>query len=76
MERCVTFMPFNVLEGFDDLPRKSERLKELRPLGFTPVSYTHLDVYKRQVLDSKLFIAAKQPSNIGIEPFRQSIRLV
>ncbi|MFQ7748379.1 MAG: hypothetical protein ACLRJV_14470 [Eubacteriales bacterium] len=23
----------NVLEGFDDLPRKSERLKELRPLG-------------------------------------------
>ena len=26
--------------------------------------------------DSKLFIAVKQPSNIGIEPFRQSIRLV
>ena len=39
MERCVTFMPFNVLEGFDDLPRKSERLKELRPLGFTPCKY-------------------------------------
>ncbi len=39
MERCVTFMPFNVLEGFDDLPRKSERLKEIRPLGFTPCKY-------------------------------------
>ena len=35
-DRCVTFMPFNVLEGMEELPRKSERLKALRPLGFQP----------------------------------------
>ena len=31
----------------------SQKLKELRnKQGLTPVSYTHLDVYKRQVLQS------------------------
>ena len=35
-DRRVTFMPFNVLEGFDDLPTKSAKLKELRGLGFQP----------------------------------------
>lgn len=39
MGRCLTFMPFTVLEGFEALPRKSERLKELRPLGFNPCKY-------------------------------------
>lgn len=38
-ERRVTFMPFNVLEGFDELPAKSERLKKLRGLGFHPCYY-------------------------------------
>ena len=38
-ERRVTFMPFNVLEGFDELPAKSERLKRLRGLGFQPCYY-------------------------------------
>lgn len=38
-ERRVTFMPFNVLEGFDELPAKSERLKRLRELGFQPCYY-------------------------------------
>ncbi len=38
-ERRVTFMPFNVLEGFDELPNKSERLKRLRGLGFHPCYY-------------------------------------
>ncbi len=38
-ERRVTFMPFNVLEGFDELPTKSERLKRLRGLGFQPCKY-------------------------------------
>ena len=33
------FMPFTVLEGFENLPRKSERLKELSALGFTPCKY-------------------------------------
>lgn len=32
--RCVTFMAFNVLEGFDELPRKSDRLKAIGELGF------------------------------------------
>ena len=38
-ERRVTFMPFHVLEGFDELPAKSERLKRLRGLGFQPCYY-------------------------------------
>ena len=38
-ERRVTFMPFNVLEGFDELPTKSEKLKQLRGLGFQPCHY-------------------------------------
>ena len=32
-------MPFNVLEGFDELPTKSAKLKELRGLGFQPCKY-------------------------------------
>ena len=38
-ERRVTFMPFNVLEGFDELPDKSERLKRLKAFGFCPCYY-------------------------------------
>lgn len=38
-ERRVTFMPFNVLEGFDELPIKSEKLKRLRGLGFQPCKH-------------------------------------
>ena len=38
-ERRVTFMPFTVLEGFEELPMKSERLKRLRALGFVPCKY-------------------------------------
>ena len=37
--RRLMFMPFNVLEGMEELPRKSERLKALRPLGFLPCKY-------------------------------------
>ncbi len=33
-ERGVKFYPFNVLEGFDNIPLKSERLKKLTELGF------------------------------------------
>ena len=39
MGRCVTIITFNVLVGFDDLSRKSERLKELQQLGFNPCKY-------------------------------------
>lgn len=39
MGRRLQFMPFNVLEGMEELPRKSERLKALRPLGFLPCKY-------------------------------------
>lgn len=38
-DRRVTFMPFNVLEGFDELPTKSAKLKELRAMGFQPCKY-------------------------------------
>ena len=37
--RRLVFMPFNVLEGMEEVPRKSERLKALRPLGFLPCKY-------------------------------------
>jgi len=38
-DRRVTFMPFTVLEGFEAFPMKSERLKQLRSLGFQPCKY-------------------------------------
>ena len=38
-KRRVTFMPFNVLEGFDRLENKSDKLKQLTPLGFTHCYY-------------------------------------
>ena len=38
-KRGVTFMPFNVLEGFDNLKNKSDKLKQLTPLGFTHCHY-------------------------------------
>ena len=34
-ERRVRFMAFNVLEGLEQYPRKSQRLRCLEPLGFT-----------------------------------------
>lgn len=39
MGRRITFMAFNVLEGFDELPRKSERLKAISSLGFHLCKY-------------------------------------
>lgn len=38
-KRHVTFMPFHVLEGFDGLENKSDKLKQLTALGFTPCRY-------------------------------------
>ena len=38
-KRSVTFMAFNVLEGFEELPYKSQRLQELPPLGFSVCKY-------------------------------------
>ena len=38
-KRNVTFMAFNVLEGFEELPYKSQRLQELPPLGFCVCKY-------------------------------------
>ncbi len=34
MARRVEFQAFNVLEGFEELPNKSQRLRQLIPLGF------------------------------------------
>ena len=38
-KRSITFMAFNVLEGFEELPYKSQRLQELPPLGFSVCKY-------------------------------------
>ena len=38
-ERRVTFMPFNVLEGFEPAERKSDKLYYLQALGFQPCKY-------------------------------------
>lgn len=35
----MTFMAFSVLEGFEELPLKSDRLCQLWPLGFTVCHY-------------------------------------
>lgn len=37
--RGLTFMPFQVLEGFDTIPTKYDRLQSLRALGFTPCHF-------------------------------------
>ena len=39
LQRRVIFMPFGVLEGFSHLTRKSDKLRELRTLGFQPCKY-------------------------------------
>lgn len=38
-KRRLMFMPFQVLEGYADLPRKSDRLYELGSLGFCPCKF-------------------------------------
>ena len=38
-DRRVTFMPFSVLEGFEDLTSKAEKLRCLPALGFTPCKF-------------------------------------
>lgn len=38
-DRRIIFMAFNVLEGMDNIPLKSDRLMQLRPLGFTNCYY-------------------------------------
>lgn len=42
-DRGVKFYPFNVLEGLDDIPLKSERLKRLVELGFDANFHEALD---------------------------------
>ncbi len=59
-DRCLTFMPFQVLEGFDQYLSKSERLQHLHSLGFTPCYY----------IKSKHPIQNEQEWNIGIKMLR------
>lgn len=59
-ERHVTFMPFNVLEGFDNLENKSDKLNLLSALGFTPCY--HL-VSKRKLTQADM--------EAGIQQLRQ-----
>ena len=39
VERCLFFMPFQLLEGFDKVPRKSDQLQVLAALGFQTCWY-------------------------------------
>lgn len=41
--REVSFVPFNVLEGFDDIPSKLSRLKKLGDYGFAVIPHFTLD---------------------------------
>ncbi len=59
-DRRVTFMPFNVLEGFDELATKSDKLKMLRELGFQPCKH----------LISKRALSPQEAEN-GIRMLRQ-----
>lgn len=38
-ERRVTFMPFSVIEGMDEFGKKSQKLKQLKTLGFQVCRY-------------------------------------
>lgn len=59
-KRRVTFMPFNVLEGFDGLENKSDKLKQLTALGFTHCHYL--------ATTRKL---TKEETEVGIQRLRQ-----
>ena len=47
-EQLVTELLDHELAGFAKLYQKDRQLKNLIVIGGNPVSYTHLDVYKRQ----------------------------
>ena len=65
MGRRLQFMPFNVLEGMEEVPRKSERLKALRPLGFLPCKYM---VTKRPLTQGKPRKASGSSSSMRQTP--------
>lgn len=47
-ERSVTFMPFEILEGCDEIPLKSERLSYLKTLGFRHCNYAQVQTVPSQ----------------------------
>ncbi len=64
-ERGVKFFPFNVLKGLDDIPLKSDRLKELVKFGFASNAHAELidsdnaDSILQKIMDLK-HIAEKE----------------
>ena len=54
-DRFYGYLPFMVLPLYSTLEKTNwtllEAAADLGANGFRPVSYTHLDVYKRQVVD-------------------------
>lgn len=43
-EREVCFMPFNVLEGMNDIPKRTERLNKLASYGFSQIPLLELKI--------------------------------
>ena len=65
-KRRVRFMPFSVLEGFENIPLKSARLNELNKLGFDRLPCEKAD--KNDTLQSvkdKLFTLKKAAEKLG-----------
>ena len=73
--RRLMFMPFNVLEGMEELPRKSERLKALRPLGFLPCKYmvTKRPLTQKETEDGKEMLDIRTVSWTRKSPYSFSI---
>lgn len=47
-KRSVTFMPFEILEGCDEIPLKSTRLSYLKTLGFRHCNYAQVETVPSQ----------------------------
>lgn len=47
-ERCVTFMPFGILEGCDEIALKSDQLAYLKTMGFRHCNYAQVDAVPSQ----------------------------
>lgn len=61
--RHVSFMPFNVLEGFDDLPRKLDKLKRLESFGFALIPHFTLTANDTEATAKDKIFSLKDTAN-------------
>ena len=66
-------LPLVMERGYADCPDMTQLTKKLARLyGADPVSYTHLDVYKRQMLGFGILFTGMSLMDTGVSPLRES----